>query len=171
MSLFESTITGNILNDGGTTEISGITAGQLATVLTAYTPLTDTAANAAAIGTNTAGVAANAAALASLQAQVAGLPSTPDLAPYALAADLAVAEGSIAANQSSISALNASLATGLASKANQSALDALQLRVDAKSTPTSVDAKLASYSTTSAMNSAITSASNATWPRWAAATP
>ena len=37
MSLFESTITGNILNDGGTTEISGITAGQLATVLTAYT--------------------------------------------------------------------------------------------------------------------------------------
>ena len=135
MSLFESTITGNILNDGGTTEISGITAGQLATVLTAYTPLTDTAANAAAIGTNTAGVAANAAAVASLQAQVAGLPSTPDLAPYALAADLAVAEGSIAANQSSISALNASLATGLASKANQSALDALQLQVDAKSYP------------------------------------
>ena len=30
MSLFESTITGNSLNDGQTTEISGITAGQLA---------------------------------------------------------------------------------------------------------------------------------------------
>ena len=45
MSLFESSITGNILNDGSTTEISGITAGQLATVLTAYTPLTDTATN------------------------------------------------------------------------------------------------------------------------------
>ena len=116
MSLFESTITGNILNDGGTTEISGITAGQLATVLTAYTPLTDTAANAAAIGTNAAGVAANAAAVASLQAQAAGLPGPPDLAPYALAADLAAAEGSIAANQSSITALNASLATGLATK-------------------------------------------------------
>ena len=49
MSLFESTITGNILNDGQTTEVSGITAGQLATVLTAYTPLTDTAANTASI--------------------------------------------------------------------------------------------------------------------------
>ena len=43
MSLFESSITGNVLNDGSTTEISGITAGQLATVLTAYMPLTDTA--------------------------------------------------------------------------------------------------------------------------------
>ena len=52
MSLFESTITGNILNDGQTTEVSGITAGQLATVLTAYTPLTDTAANTASIAAN-----------------------------------------------------------------------------------------------------------------------
>ena len=36
------------------------------------------------------------------------------------------------------------------------ALEALQLEVDAKSTPASVDAKLASYSNTAAMNSAIT---------------
>ena len=50
---------------------------------------------------------------------------------------------------------------GLASKANQSALDALQLEVG-KSTPASVDARLASYGTTAAMNSAITSANNAT---------
>ena len=146
MSLFTSTITGRILDDGGTTEISGITAGQLATVLTAYTPQTDTAANTAAIGANTAKVAANAAAVT----------------PYTLTADLAAAEGSIAANQSSITALNTSLGTGLAGKVNQSALDALQLEVDAKSTPASMDARLASYSTTAAMNSAITSANNAT---------
>ncbi|CAE7317175.1 unnamed protein product [Symbiodinium microadriaticum] len=162
MSLFESTITGNILNDGQTTETTGITAGQLATVLTAYTPITDTATNTAAIGTNAAGVAANAAAVAALQAEVAGLPGPPDLAPYALAADLAAAEGQLAASQSSITALNTSLTTGLAAKANQSALDALQLEVDGKSTPASVDAKLASYSTTAAMNSAIASANNAT---------
>ncbi|CAE7845480.1 unnamed protein product, partial [Symbiodinium necroappetens] len=129
MSLFESTITENILNDGQTTETTGITAGQLATVLTA---------------------------------QVNALPPPPDLAPYALAADLAAAEGQLAANQSSITALNTSLTTGLAAKANQSALDALQLEVQGKSTPANVDAKLASYSTTAAMNSAIASANNAT---------
>ncbi|CAE7581880.1 unnamed protein product, partial [Symbiodinium necroappetens] len=150
MSLFESSITGNILNDGQTTETSGITAGQLATVLTAYTPLTDTAANTASIGTNSAAVAA-------LQTQVAGLPAPPDLAPYALAADLAAAEGSVAANQSSITALNTSLTTGLAGKA----LDALQLDVNGKSTPASVDLKLANHPTTAAMNSAIASADNA----------
>ena len=135
MSLFESSITGNVLNDGSTTEISGITAGQLATVLTAYTPQVDTAANTAAIGINTAGVANNAAAIAALQTQVDNLPAPapPDLAPYALASDLAAAEGLIAANASSITALNTSLTTGLAGKANQSALDALQLQVDAKS--------------------------------------
>ncbi|CAE7519663.1 unnamed protein product, partial [Symbiodinium pilosum] len=116
MSLFESTITGNILNDGGTTEISGITAGQLATVLTAYTPLTDTAANAAAIGTNAAGVAANTAAVASLQRT--SQPHRPERQP--------------------------------------------RHGVDAKSTPASVDAKLASYSSTAATNSAIASANNAT---------
>ena len=154
MSLFESSITGNILNDGQTTETSGITAGQLATALTAYTPLTDTATNTASIGTNSAAVAA-------LQTQVAGLLAPPDLAPYALAADLATAEGSIAANQSSITALNTSLTTGLAGKANQSALDALQLEVDGKSTPASVDLKLANHPTTAAMNSAIASADNA----------
>ena len=154
MSLFESSITGNILNDGQTTETSGITAGQLATVLTAYTPLTDTATNAAAIGTNSAAVTA-------LQTEVAGLPAPPDLAPYALAADLAAAEGTIAANQSSITALNTSLTTGLAGKANQSALDTLQLEVDGKSTPASADLKLANHPTTVAMNSAIASADNA----------
>ena len=161
MSLFESSITGNVLNDGSTTEISGITAGQLATVLTAYTPLTETATNSASISTNATGVANNAAAIAALQTQVDNLPA-PDLAPYALASDVAAAEGLIAANSSSITALNTSLTTGLASKANQSALDTLQLEVDGKSTPASVDAKLASYSTTAAMNSAITSANNAT---------
>ena len=127
MSLFESSIAGNILNDGSTTEISGITAGQLATVLTAYTPQVDTAANAAAIGINAAGVANNTAAIAALQTQVDNLPAAPDLAPYALASDLAAAEGLIAATTSSITSLNTSLATGLASKASQSALDTLQL--------------------------------------------
>ncbi|OLQ10982.1 hypothetical protein AK812_SmicGene5195 [Symbiodinium microadriaticum] len=155
-------ITGNILNDGSTTEISGITAGQLATVLTAYTPLTETATNTASISTNATGVANNAAAIAALQTQVSNQPAVPDLAPYALASDLAAAEGLIAANSSSITALITSLTTGLASKANQSTLDALQLEVDGKSTPASVEAKLASYSTTAAMNSAITSANNAT---------
>ena len=154
MSLFESTITGNILNDGGTTEISGITAGQLATVLTAYTPLTETATNTASITTNATGVANNTAAIATLQTQVDSLPAPPDLAPYALASDLAAAEGLIAANASSVTALNTSLTTGLAGKANQSALDTMQLEVD--------DAKLASYSTTAAITSAITSANNAT---------
>ena len=70
-------------------------------------------------------MAANAAAVASLQAEVAGLPGPPNLAPYALAADVAAAEGSIAANQSSITALNTSLTTTLAGKANQSSLEAL----------------------------------------------
>ena len=162
MSLFESSITGNILNDGSTTEISGVTAGQLATVLTAYTPQVDAAANAAAIGVNAAGVANNTAAIAALQTRVDNLPAAPDLAPYALASDLAAAEGLIAANSSSITALNASLTAGLAGKANQSALDALQLEVDGKSTPASVDTKLQAYSTTAAMNSAIASANNAT---------
>ena len=93
---------------------------------------------------------------------MAALPAPPDLTPYALAADLAAAEGSIAANQSSLTALGASLTTGLAGKANQSALDALQLEVAAKSTPASVDTKLQAFSNTAAMNSAIASANNAT---------
>ena len=155
MSLFESSITGNVLNDGSTAEISGITAGQLATVLTAYTPLTETATNTASISTNATGLANNTAAIAALQTQVDNLPATPDLAPYALASDLAAAEGLIAANSSSITALNTSLTVGLAGKANQSALDALQLEVVGKSTPASVDAKLASYSTTAAMNATL----------------
>ena len=163
MSLFESSITGNVLNDGSTTEISGITAGQLATVLTAYTPLTETATNTASISTNATGLANNTAAIAALQTQVDNLPAAPDLAPYALTSDLSAAEGLIAANTSSITALNKHEPyRGPGGKANQSALDALQLKVVGKSTPASVDAKLASYSTTAAMNSAITSASNAT---------
>ena len=93
---------------------------------------------------------------------MAALPAPPDLTPYALAADLATAEGSIAANQSSLTALSASLTTGLAAKANQSALDALQLEVATKSTPASVDTKLQAFSNTAAMNSAIASANNAT---------
>ena len=103
MSLFESSITGNVLNDGSTAEISGITAGQLATVLTAYTPLTETATNTASISTNATGLANNTAAIAALQTQVDNLPAAPDLAPYALASDLAAAmdsaEASIAALQ------------------------------------------------------------------------
>ena len=159
MSLFISSITGRILDDGSTPaetiELQGVTAGQVATILTQYTPLETTTANTENIG-------ANAAALAALQTQVAALPAPPDLTPYALAADLAAAEGSIAANQSSLTALSASLTTGLASKANQSALDALQLEVAAKSTPASVDTKLQAFSNTAAMNSAIASANNAT---------
>ena len=159
MSLFLSSITGRILDDGSTPaetiELQGVTAGQVATILTQYTPLETTTANTANIG-------ANAAALAALQTQVAALPAPPDLTPYALAADLAAAEGSIAANQSSLTALSASLTTGLAGKANQSALDALQLEVATKSTPASVDTKLQAFSNTAAMNSAIASANNAT---------
>ena len=159
MSLFVSSITGRILDDGSTPaetiELQGVTAGQVATILTQYTPLETTTANTANIG-------ANAAALAALQTQVAALPAPPDLTPYALAADLAAAEGSIATNQSSLTALSASLATGLAGKANQSALDALQLEVATKSTPASVDTKLQAFSNTAAMNSAIASANNAT---------
>ena len=82
MSLFPSTLTGRILDDGVTAppviELQGISAGQLATVLTAYTPLTESAQHTADIGTN-------AAAIAALQGQVAALPAAPDLTPYALA--------------------------------------------------------------------------------------
>ena len=109
MSLFPSTLTGRILDDGATPppviELQGISAGQLATVLTAYTPQTEHTANTAAIGVN-------AAAIAALQGQVAALPAAPDLAPYALAADLAAAEGSILANASGLVAVNTSLTQG-----------------------------------------------------------
>ena len=81
---------------------------------------------------------------------------------YALAADLAAAEGSIVANASVLVAVNTSLTLDLASKANQSALDALHVEVNGKSTPASVDLKLANHPTTAAMNSSITSANNAT---------
>ena len=107
MSLFPSTLTGRILDDGVTEppviELQGISAGQLATVLTAYTPHT---ANTAAIGVN-------AAAIAALQGQVAALPAAPDLTPYALASDLAAAEGSILANASGLVAVNTSLTQDL----------------------------------------------------------
>ena len=93
---------------------------------------------------------------------MAALPAAPDLTPYALAADLAAAEGSIAANASGLMAVNASLTQGLAGKANQSALDALQVEVNGKSTPASVDLKLSNHPTTAAMNSSIASANNAT---------
>ena len=159
MSLFPSTLTGRILDDGVTEppviELQGISAGQLATVLTAYTPLETSTQHTADIGTN-------AAAIAALQGQVAALPAAPDLAPYALASDLAAAEGLIAANASGLTAVNTSLTLGLAAKANQSALDALQVEVDGKSTPASVDLKLSNHPTTAAMNSSIASANNAT---------
>ena len=151
MSLFPSTLTGRILDDGVTEppviELQGISAGQLATVLTAYTPLETSTQHTADIGTN-------AAAIAALQGQVAALPAAPDLAPYALASDLAAAEGLIAANASGLTAVN--------TKASQSALDALQVEVDGKSTPASVDLKLSNHPTTAAMNSSIASANNAT---------
>ena len=156
MSLFPSTLTGRVLDDGVTEppviELQGISAGQLSLVLTQYTPLETTTQNTADIGTN-------AAAIAALQGQVSALPAPPDLTPYALAADLAAAEGLIAANASG---LNTSLTLGLASKANQSALDALQVQVDGKSTPASVDLKLANHPTIAAMNSSIASTNNAT---------
>ena len=156
MSLFPSTLTGRVLDDGVTEppviELQGISAGQLATVLTQYTPLETTTQNTADIGTN-------AAAIAALQGQVAALPAAPDLTPYALAADLAAAEGLVAANAAGLTAVNTSLTLGLASKA---ALDALQAQVDGKSTPASVDLKLANHPTTAAMNSSIASTNNAT---------
>ena len=135
--------------------MQGISAGQLATVLTAYTPLETSTQHTADIGTN-------AAAIAALQGQVAALPAAPDLTPYALASDLAAAEGLIAANASGLTAVNTSLTLGLAAKASQSALDALQVEVDGKSTPAGVDLKLANHPTTAAMNSSIASANNAT---------
>ena len=159
MSLFPSTLTGRVLDDGVTEppviELQGISAGQLSLVLTQYTPLETTTQNTADIGTN-------AAAIAALQGQVSALPAPPDLTPYALAADLAAAEGLIAANASGLTAVNTSLTLGLASKANQSALDALQVQVDGKSTPASVDLKLSNHPTTAAMNSSIASTNNAT---------
>ena len=159
MSLFPSTLTGRVLDDGVTEppviELQGISAGQLSLVLTQYTPLETTTQNTADIGTN-------AAAIAALQGQVSALPAAPDLTPYALAADLSAAEGLIAANASGLTAVNTSLTLGLASKANQSALDALQIQVDGKSTPASVDLKLANHPTTAAMNSSIASTNNAT---------
>ena len=159
MSLFPSTLTGRVLDDGQTPppviELQGISAGQLSLVLTQYTPLETTTQNTADIGTN-------AAAIAALQGQVAALPAAPDLTPYALAADLAAAEGSILANASGLVAVNTSLTQGLATKANQSALDALQVEVNGKSTPASVDLKLANHPTTAATNSSIASANNAT---------
>ena len=159
MSLFPSTLTGRVLDDGVTEppviELQGISAGQLSLVLTQYTPLETTTQNTADIGTN-------AAAIAALQGQVSALPAAPDLTPYALAADLSAAEGLIAANASGLTAVNTSLTLGLASKANQSALDALQVQVDGKSTPASVDLKLANHPTTAAMNSSIASTNNAT---------
>jgi hypothetical protein len=79
--MFESSITGNILDDGRTTEVTGITAGQLATVLTAYTPLTDTAANTAAIGANSTAAANNAAAIAAQATQMDGKLEAPPWAP------------------------------------------------------------------------------------------
>ena len=146
MSLFPSTLTGRVLDDGQTPppviELQGISAGQLSLVLTQYTPLETTTQNTADIGTN-------AAAIAALQGQVAALPAAPDLTPYALAA-------------SGLVAVNTSLTQGLATKANQSALDALQVEVNGKSTPASVDLKLANHPTTAAMNSSIASANNAT---------
>ncbi len=159
MSLFPSTLTGRVLDDGVTEppviELQGISAGQLSLVLTQYTPLETTTQNTADIGTN-------AAAIAALQSQVSALPAAPDLTLYALAADLSAAEGLIAANASGLTAVNTSLTLGLASKANQSALDALQIQVDGKSTPASVDLKLANHPTTAAMNSSIASTNNAT---------
>ena len=159
MSLFPSTLTGRILDDGVTEppviELQGISAGQLATVLTAYTPLETSTQHTADIGTN-------AAAIAALQGQVSALPAAQDLTPYALAADLSAAEGLIAANASGLTAVNTSLTLGLASKANQSALDALQVQVDGKSTPASVDLKLANHPTIAATNSSIASTNNAT---------
>ena len=157
MSLFPSTLTGRVLDDGVTPviELQGISAGQLSLVLTQYTPLETTTLNTADIGTN-------AAAIAALQGQVAALPAAPDLTQYALASDLAAAEGLIAANASGLTAVNTSLTLGLAAKASQSALDALQVQVDGKSTPASVDLKLANHPTTAAMNSSIASTNNAT---------
>ena len=93
MSLFPSTLTGRILDDGVTEppviELQGISAGQLATVLTAYTPLETSTQHTADIGTNAAAIAA---------LQVSALPAAPDLTPYALAADLAAAEATLPAS-------------------------------------------------------------------------
>ena len=151
MSLFPSTLTG--LDDGETPppviELQGISAGQLSLVLTQYTPLETTTANTAAIGVNAAASAAG-----------------PGRFPARSSGPRAVRPGShktsILTNASGLAAVNTSLTLGLSSKANQSALDALQVEVDGKSTAASVDLKLANHPTTAAMNSSIASANNAT---------
>ncbi|OLP73031.1 hypothetical protein AK812_SmicGene47906 [Symbiodinium microadriaticum] len=72
-------VVARVLDDGVTEppviELQGISAGQLATVLTQYTPLETSTQHTADIGTN-------AAAIAALQGQVAALPAAPDLSPY-----------------------------------------------------------------------------------------
>ena len=61
MSLFPSTLTGRVLDDGVTAppviELQGISAGQLSLVLTQYTPLETTTQHTADIGTNAAAIA------------------------------------------------------------------------------------------------------------------
>ena len=152
MSLFPSTLTGRILDDGVTEppviELQGISAGQLSLVLTQYTPLETTTQNTADIGTN-------AAAIAALQGQVSGLPAPPDLTPYALAADLAAAEGLIAANASGLTAVNRSLTWPPRPTSPPS-------KWSSAPRPAGVNLKLANHPTIAVMNSSIASTNNAT---------
>ena len=142
MSLFPSTLTGRILDDGVTAppviELQGISAGQLSLVLTQYTPLETSTQHTADIGTNAAAIAALQSQVTSPQRRASSRPTLP------------------------ASPLSTPVSLPLASKANQSALDALQVQVDGNSTPASVDLKLANHPTTAAMNSSIASTNNAT---------
>ena len=134
MSLFPSTLTGRILDDGATPppviELQGISAGQLATVLTAYTPQTEHTANTSQRCSHRS------------SAGPGGRPARSSR-PHSLCFGCR-RRRSRGPNASGLVAVNTSLTQGLASKANQSALDALQVEVNGKSTPASVDLKLAS---------------------------
>ena len=135
--MFEGPVTGNIpeiLDNGEVTDGTHVTAGQLALALTPYAQVTDLAVNTAAAGSNTA-------AIQSLDDRVtAELTLKLDSSALATAAALATTDGQAAAHGSSIAALQSSLT--LACKCEQSALGV----VATKSTPDSVDLKLASYS-------------------------
>ena len=79
MSLFPSTLTGRVLDDGVTEppviELQGISAGQLSLVLTQYTPLETTTQNTADIGTNAAAIAAKASSRPTLPASPLSTPA------------------------------------------------------------------------------------------------
>ena len=158
MSLFPSTLTGRILDDGVTEppviELQGISAGQLATAPHRLYPANGT--HGPHRGHRSQRCSHRGAA------GPGGRPAGPS--PVRFGGGPRRSRGLHPGQRfrpgGRVLAGNTSLTQGLAGKANQSALDALQVEVNGKSTPASVDLKLANHPTTAAMNSSITSANN-----------